>query len=529
MMAGGKNTHPRQPWQRSDFFQRNYTGAPLINESKSRNEFKSHIPWIPLAAALGAGLALRLFFLFKYSSGSVDGAIYESMGHNLFAHGTYGLDAAGRITASNIRVPGYPIFTAFFHLFGRGQTPLLLAQIALDLCTCVLAGALAGLLAPASLSGQARRRVQIAAVWLAALCPFLADYAAVNLTEVLATFLTAIALVALTAAALGNETLSWRLLLNGSDELNSSRGKNSSFLRNSWFVGGLAVGCGAMVRPETPLILVALGLVLGLKWWRPADWPKLFRACAFAAVGLLIPIIPWTARNAISLHEFQPLAPRYAQAPGESVATGLYAWTNTWLVRYRDVDQTIWTIGDSPVTMAVFPSIAFDSDDERRRVSALIDQYNAACCDFSPQWNAQFVELARERTARHPLRTYVTVPFQRALTLWFTPRVEMMGYTGSLWPLHENYEDDPEGYCVGVLLEAIGIIYLALAFAGTAKIFLKHLIAGPQMWGVTFLIAFCILRTAFLTHVEAPEPRYVLECFPVIYVLGAFWWARKTD
>jgi 4-amino-4-deoxy-L-arabinose transferase-like glycosyltransferase len=487
--------------------------------------------WIPLAAALGAGLALRLFFFFKYQSGSVDGTIYESMGHNLFAHGTYGLDlnAAGRIIPSNIRVPGYPIFAAFFHLLRRGENPLLLAQIVLDLCTCALAGALAGLLAPASQSGTTRRRVQIAAVWLAALCPFLADYAAVNLTEVLATFLTAIALVALTAAALGNETLSWRLLQTGSDEADSSREKNSSFLRNSWFVGGLAVGCGTMVRPETPLIFVALGLVLVLRWWRRVDWPKLFRAGAFAAVGLLIPIIPWTARNAISLHEFQPLAPRYAQAPGESVGTGLYAWTNTWLVRYRDVDQTIWTIGDSPVTMAVFPSTAFDSEDERQRVSALIDQYNSACCDFSPEWNAKFAEIARERTARHPLRTYVTVPFQRALTLWFTPRVEMMGYTGNVWPLRKNYNDDREDFSVTLILGAIGIIYFALAVAGSAKIFLKRQITVPQTCCITFLIAFCILRTAFLTRIEAPEPRYVLECFPVIYVLGAFLWARREE
>lgn len=487
--------------------------------------------WIPLAAALSAGLALRLFFFFKYQTGSVDGAIYEKMGQNLFAHGTYGLDlnSAGRIIPSNIRVPGYPIFTALLHLLRRSETPLLLAQIALDLCTCALAGALAGLLAPASLSEQARRRLQIAAVWLAALCPFLADYAAVNLTEVLATFLTAIALVAFTAAALGNETLSWHLLLNGSDEIISSREKKFSFLRNSWFVGGLAVGCGAMVRPETPLILVALAVVFVLRWWRRADWPKLFRAGAFAAAGLLIPIIPWTARNAISLHEFQPLAPRYAQAPGESVATGLYAWTNTWLVRYRDVDQTIWTIGDSPVTMAVFPSAAFDTDAERQRVSALIDQYNAACCNFSPEWNAEFTQIARERTERHPLRTYVTVPFQRALTLWFTPRVEMMGYTGNLWPVQKSYEDDPEGFVATLILEAIGIIYLALAVGGTVKILAKRLLTTPQIWCVTFLIAFCILRTAFLTHIETPEPRYVLECFPVVYVLGAFLWARRIN
>lgn len=494
-----------------------------------RNESNPRFNWIPPAAALGAGLALRLFFLIKYPSGSVDGTIYETLGHNWFAHGTYGLDAVGRITPSDIRAPGYPAFTAIFHLVRRGETPLLLAQIALDLCTCVLAAMLAGLLTPASFSVQARRRVQLAALWLAALCPFLADYAAVNLTEVLATFLTALALVAFAAAALGNEKLSWRLLLNGTDNVAPPGGKTSSFLKSTWFVGGLAVGCGTMVRPETPLILVALGCVFLWRWRRPADWPKLFRAGALAAAGFVLPLIPWTARNAISLHEFQPLAPRYAQSPGETVPTGLYAWTNTWLERYRDVDQTIWTIGDSPVTIAIFPAAAFDTEDERQRVAALIAQYDAACCNFSPEWNAQFAELARERTARHPLRTYLTVPFQRALTMWFTPRVEMMGYTGDLFPPRKNYEDDREDFLVTVLLGAIGIIYVAFAVGGITRGLSKRVLSGPQLWVVAFLIAYCIVRTTFLTRVEAPEPRYVLECFPIVYALGAFLWARQSD
>ncbi len=493
------------------------------------NESKKRIPWIPLLAALGAGLALRLFFFFKYPSGSDDGTLYESMGHNWFAHGTYGLDAVGRIIPSDIRTPGYPLFTAIVHLVGRGQTPLMLAQIAVDLCTCVLAGMLAGLLAPDSPSGRTRRRVMIAAVWLAALSPFLADYAAVNLTEVLTTFFTAMALVALTAGAIGNETLSWNLLLRGADKNDSACENTFSFLKNSWFVGGLAAGCATMVRPESPLVLVALTIVLVWRWRHRAGWPKLFRAGALTAVGFVIPLIPWTARNAISLHEFQPLAPQYAQGPGESVPTGYYAWTNTWLVRYRDVDPFIWTLGEQPISLDGFPAIAFDTPGERARAAALLDQYNKKCCEFTDEWNAQFTELASERTARHPLRTYVTVPFQRALTMWFTPRVEMMGYAGDLWPVRQSYEDDPGGFYATVLLGAIGIIYVAIAAGGAAKIFRIHLLSGPQIWGVAILIAFCVVRTAFLTREQTPEPRYVLECFPVVYALGAFLWARRAD
>jgi hypothetical protein len=35
-----------------------------------------------------------------------------------------------------------------------------------------------------------------------------------------------------------------------------------------------------------------------------------------------------------------------------------------------------------------------------------------------------------------------------------------------------------------------------------------------------------LLRSAFLGTMENPEPRYTLECFPVVLVLGAGWLSR---
>jgi hypothetical protein len=35
------------------------------------------------------------------------------------------------------------------------------------------------------------------------------------------------------------------------------------------------------------------------------------------------------------------------------------------------------------------------------------------------------------------------------------------------------------------------------------------------------LAIFVLLRTAFLTTLETPEPRYVLECFPVLLAFAA--------
>jgi hypothetical protein len=43
------------------------------------------------------------------------------------------------------------------------------------------------------------------------------------------------------------------------------------------------------------------------------------------------------------------------------------------------------------------------------------------------------------------------------------------------------------------------------------------------------LLAFALLRTAFLTTLETPEPRYVLVCFPVIIALAAQVFSRPAD
>jgi hypothetical protein len=38
-----------------------------------------------------------------------------------------------------------------------------------------------------------------------------------------------------------------------------------------------------------------------------------------------------------------------------------------------------------------------------------------------------------------------------------------------------------------------------------------------------------VLRTAFLTKLETPEPRYVLVCFPLLIALGAQIFAGHSE
>jgi hypothetical protein len=57
---------------------------------------------------------------------------------------------------------------------------------------------------------------------------------------------------------------------------------------------------------------------------------------------------------------------------------------------------------------------------------------------------------------------------------------------------------------------ALNALYLLLGLAG--------LWLRPRFWGV--LLAYMLLRNALLLTIEAPEARYALECFPVLFAAG---------
>ena len=449
--------------------------------------------------AVLAGLALRVFFVLKFPvTDSGDAPFYIELAWNWLKNGVYGFTVNGQLTPVDMRVPGYPAFlAAVFAFSGNSPRAVMLAQTVLDLATCFLIALIASRLAPE----RARRRVAFAGLWLAAVCPFTANYTAVVLTETLTIFLTTLAILILMETELGRKISDFR------------DGSFARVLLNPWFLAGIVAGFGTLVRPETPLLLFAAGLVLAIKWWRPMNWPKLLRAGLLLAVGLALPLAPWAARNWRTLHDVQFLAPRYSELPGEYTPRGFNEWTNTWLWHFRDVYLTQWKLNVEQISLDDIPAIAFDSAAERERVSDLLDQYNEELT-VGPALDQQFREVARQRTSRHPLRTYLKIPFLRALTLWFTPRLELLPYSGHLRPVRVEWEDDRPDFLVTLALVAVNFIYLALALVGAW-------IARRQP-GMALLVAFVIIRTAFFTtFVETPEPRYVLECFPAVIALAA--------
>jgi hypothetical protein len=257
------------------------------------------------------------------------------------------------------------------------------------------------------------------------------------------------------------------------------------------------------------------------------------------SLAFFLPLIPWAARNLITLHKLQITADRYATLPDEYAPVGYYKWQKTWLARFRDVYISVWKLNEEPVVIDDFPASAFDSQEEKRRVTELFEQYNQSpTLDISPAVDREFAEIARERTARHPLRTYITTPLQWALSIWFTPRTELLPIDGKFFPISDSWENSHESFLITALFGGLGYLYPALALAGiwAARRYARSISFKsqapddlPNLWGISLLIAYILVRTAFLTTVEAPEPRYVVTCYPAVLALASLVWMRKPS
>jgi hypothetical protein len=472
-----------------------------------------------LFLAVLAGLALRLLFVFWFPASAGDSDLYLQLSRNLLDHHVYGLWWNGHLIPTDLRTPGYPAFLAGVAiLLRRSVRAILLSQALLDLVTCFLTAALSAALAPAG----ARRRTGLAGLWLAATCPFVANYSAVVLSEVLVTFLATAALVCFVLGLRHIPTeFSLRISLRRLTPLSHA------------LLAAFLTGVATLVRPEMPLLMATAVMIYAARWRRAAGLRKLALTAVAMAGAFLVPLLPWAARNFVTLHEVQFLSPRYTTFAGEYEPTGFYAWTKTWLERYRDLDASLWAVSEVPMHIGDLPPTAFDSPEEKARVAALIDQYNRdPDLDISPEVDRQFAEIAAKRTRRHPFRTYVRVPLEHALTIWFTPRTDLLPIDGSLWPLRDQWRDSRANVLTVAGFGALGYLYIALAIAGIVFAWRaqrasrdSNLQGAWNLWGISLLLAYLFVRTAFLTTIEAPEPRYVVSCYPAVLALIALLFA----
>ena len=439
-----------------------------------------------------AAFILRLIFIFRFLSVTTDSFIYGDIAKNWLQHGVYGISSAGGIAPTCIRLPGYPAFlAAVFAIFGiEHYRAVLVVQMFVDVVTCFMVADIARrVIGP---------RASRAAFLLAALCPFTANYVATALTETLEIFFTALSLN-LALAAL---------------ECDSAR------RIGHWIGCGLATAAAILLRPDGGILLASIEFFL--VWTVVQRLRNRLRVVSIVAaafvVGIvsIVPLIPWTFRNLHTLNRFEPLAPRYANEKDEFVPVGFNRWVRTWIVDYASVEEIYWPVPGEPMDAAKLPDRAFDSAQQRRETLQLLNQYNSALY-ISPQLDAKFAGLAAQRIRKSQLRYYAWLPGLRIADMWFRPRTEMLPPDCRWW----EFNDDPRWSALAVGLGLIGIFYVAAGWMGFVR--------GRACRYAGMLATFVVVRSLFLGTLENPEPRYTLECFPVVIIFAAAaFQARRT-
>ena len=270
------------------------------------------------ALILTAAFAFRLVIArFLSNDTPNDGKIYAQIARNVLEQHSYSHATEPSYDPSLIRLPGYPLFlSGIYSAFGHyNNTAVRIVQALLDTITCGLVALVTFLWEP---DYKRKRHCSLAALALAAVCPFTAIYVGTILTETPTLFLTLATCVTATLAF-----------------------KSASFSRSVllWVVTGMIAGIAMSFRPDSGLFVAAIGLTLIITFLprpnAPEDVPKLssvrqriFRAVSFGAVFTLafcVVLLPWTMRNKRVFNVFQPL-PIHAEMPGEFVPRGYLAW-----------------------------------------------------------------------------------------------------------------------------------------------------------------------------------------------------------
>ncbi|HKV33680.1 MAG TPA: glycosyltransferase family 39 protein [Pyrinomonadaceae bacterium] len=476
--------------------------------------------WSVYALLLLVALGFRLFIALRLPNDEPDdGRVYAQIAINVLEQHVFSHENQPPYVPSIIRLPGYPLLLAgVYKLFGHGNnTAVRVLQAGIDTLTCVLVALVAFEWA---VDDERKHRAALIAFGLAAVCPFTAIYVATVLTEVPTNFLA--------VATVLTVTFAFKATDNTDD---TDRRKIVLW----WVVSGLIAGVAVLFRPDSGLFAAAIGGALVLWALLRRRVKSFFVSAVLFSVAFCVVLVPWTIRNYRVFHLFQPLAPTHGEMPGEFVPRGYLLWLRTWLDDSRYISPVLWAEDTRPIPITAFPASAFDSDEERARVAALLDKYNSGSSvssessvaeedtededededeveesdvEMTPEIDAGFAQLGQERRARSPFRYYVVLPLKRAKTLWCDT--------------HSQYYPFDNIYFLRVFA-ALTALYSLLGVVGAGLLWLSR-DRGARIW-VLLATLVILVRLGFFATLENPEPRYTVELFPFLIILAGAGWS----
>lgn len=475
------------------------------------------------AAILLLAFAARLIGALCFPNDApFDSVVYMRIARNIVDHHIYASEAVAPYSPCFFRMPGYPMFlAAVYALFGEGAaTATRVLQSVIDTGTAWLVAWLAYLWSPRAWTVSQRKDAALTALLCSALCPFVAIHVTSLLTEVVVTFTWAAALLAATIAF--------------------AQRRRPERAHLAWLVTGITCGVATLLRPDSGLLVASIGLgLLATGVLRGRESLAALRASFVGAgvhafllsLGFVLVLAPWTLRNALVFGEFLPIPMRGTELVGPQHGAGFGGWVTTWLDDFRYVEPFIWDFEARPFELSDVPPHAFDDEEEKRSVAALFERYNhpsAAVLAKDPTLahvlsqdiDDEFAVIAKHRIARHPFRNAVVLPARRLLKLWFDTHSDYYPFAGHVFPLR----DAAPAKLPWLVLFVTLIWFYTLAAVSGGLTLLRDASRRPVLIVIGLVFA---TRMALLATLGNPEPRYILELFPVLCALSGIAWTAQ--
>jgi 4-amino-4-deoxy-L-arabinose transferase-like glycosyltransferase len=434
--------------------------------------------WLAALVLIAAGAWLRFRIGYHWLFAGSDSYGYLKLADQLWQHGRYALSPADPPHLG--RMPLYSMFLAVVkreHMAemsgGDGWFLITNAQIYVELLTLPLVYLMARKLAGPIAA--------VAALALAALMPFTPLYTSAVLTESLATSLTTITIAV--------------LVLGGKRPM------------VTFPAVGALLALSTLLRPDGILLAVAL---VPAAWAYAADRKRRLTLLATSLLAFSVVFSPWVVRNLRAFGKpaiFGGRVDRFTRPMPDY--HGWWRWITSWGSDEKPQTFLSTCFYNPPCSIApqMLPMEAFDSGEERTTVDKLIALRSAG--GHNAQVSEGFEKLGAEREWHHPLRSFVSLPLQRAWHMWISRYDEILQHP-TLWPAIRSFG-------LHAFLPLTFIFSFLLLF-GTA--FLVREQATRLMALVVALPIFA--RTLILCFNNYSMPRYTVETWPLAYVIIAW-------
>jgi len=178
-------------------------------------------------------------------------------------------------------------------------------------------------------------------------------------------------------------------------------------------VSGLALGLASILRSDVfalnTVILIGLVIYLALfagDWLRWRKNKIVTLLLSYMAVPLLM-----SSYQYASSHEFGIFNNKRANE-------GYFGWVRTWPATPKEYEVFAFFSGRDLWTLENYPAKAFDSQNEKRTFSMIMEQWKRQYLAPSATIDDRFRALANQKIMNNPIRHYLLNPLQRIYYFW---------------------------------------------------------------------------------------------------------------